>query len=528
MFRFLPKGPIIMTTQAITANGALSNSSMGDHDLAPLVEYLTKSGTYLSRSQLETDRDMEKLFSASPELALKLVFYGRMISRKPTKCDNQVTGLGIRNEFHQALVYLHNNHPDLLYPNLHLIPRVGCWKDLMVPPVCNTLDADQIYLLLSEGIKNNDQLVFKFLPTIREGSKARSERDRARSKFALGFCKFLGINTKTYRKMKASGTAHTFQQDMSAGRFQELDFSKIPSRALRNITHKTGKDGQTTIARHNQEDRFTKFLLSGKDINFVGYPFELLKDAKKATSRYQKELVNLQYWSLLEKARASCTLGNVLPVLDTSGSMSWNTFGGATPLDICLSMGILLADLNEGWFHNKVCMFESTSWMETLSGSFCDKVKQIPENAMGSTNFESAVDLMIKLKKDHPEIPASEFPKTVLVISDMQFNPVGNNVQTNAKIAKERLAKAGIEGVTFVWWFVNNEHSEFPVTLKDQGMLTISGFDPSNLKTLLGMGNKEVSQGTETKEEERSETTPLDGLLNLLRQDLLSEIVIAA
>ena len=40
---------------------------------------------------------------------------------------------------------------------------------------------------------------------------------------------------------------------------------------------------------------------------------------------------------------------------------------------------------------------------------------------MGSTNFQSVVDEIVRIRKSNPNIPLEDYPSTLLVVSDMQF-----------------------------------------------------------------------------------------------------------
>ncbi len=60
-----------------TENGALSHSTTGN----VLLDYFSKCGTYRDRTLEEVFATMGNLWYESPILALKLVFYNRLITR---------------------------------------------------------------------------------------------------------------------------------------------------------------------------------------------------------------------------------------------------------------------------------------------------------------------------------------------------------------------------------------------------------------------------------------------------------------
>ena len=100
--------------------------------------------------------------------------------------------------------------------------------------------------------------------------------------------------------------------------------------------------------------------------------------------------------------------------------------------------------------------------------------------AYGSTNFLSVISLIIEVRKRHPEIPESEFPKGVLCISDGEFNRVCRNrpdrftdekdlAVTNFSAAREMLksffSKQFVDDFKIVLWDVlNSYYSNNPYT----------------------------------------------------------------
>ena len=64
----------------VTENGALSNSSTG----SALLDQFSKASTYVnvSRPQSDVEIDMVAIWDENPELAMRILFYWRMITRK--------------------------------------------------------------------------------------------------------------------------------------------------------------------------------------------------------------------------------------------------------------------------------------------------------------------------------------------------------------------------------------------------------------------------------------------------------------
>ena len=111
----------------------------------------------------------------------------------------------------------------------------------------------------------------------------------------------------------------------------------------------------------------------------------------------------------------------------------------------------------------------------------------------------SVVDEIVRLRKAKPEIPLADYPQTLLVVSDMQFNPSGSywysrkgtDEMSNIEAAKTKLRTVFpdefVDNFKFIWWDVTSrETSDVPSTLDDKSSYFFSGFDGSIVSFLLG------------------------------------------
>jgi hypothetical protein len=143
-----------------------------------------------------------------------------------------------------------------------------------------------------------------------------------------------------------------------------------------------------------------------------------------------------------------------------------------------------------------------------LSGTFSEKWNAIrcASTAWGSTNVLSIIDMLIKERKAHPSIPVDEYPNTILVVSDMQFNPTGRwnsrkeREQTTYEAIKDMLHGAfpdeWVDNLKIIWWYCASRSGaghDVPATMDDPGMYLVSGFDGSIISLLL---NTKVDEKT--------------------------------
>lgn len=495
---------------AHTENGAISYNTFG----TALLDQFGKAGVYRGRDINDVWSDQNILWSENPEFALKFPFYLRMITRQSNvighgKTEKVQRGAGARDEAFKRLLWIAKYHPEEFYRNLWLLPVVGSWKDLWVllsfDGANEYLDESKFFEVIAEGINDpsHKDLVKKYMPRIRSSKKCTTAWAMKTNSLAKRFADAAGWSYKDYRTYKTSGEAHTFQKIICKGLYSNIDWKTIPGKALLNLV--SGK----FLGNHNLKDTYYNWIKTQPVAKFNGYAFELgrkLGNSKyefNKTSRVTRITVDKQFDGLIATASkdGGAIQGNVLCALDTSGSMSGPALddAGTTPFHVCISLGIYFSELNQGAFHNTVAMFDDTSTLLKLKGkTFSDKWNEIisQNTAWGSTNFQSVIDLIVDTRKNHPEIALEDFPSTLVVVSDMQFNPSAsyyNHVseQTNYETAMSKLRrvfpKEFVDSFKIIWWYCSNRKtSDFPSTMENGGTYMLSGFDGSIISFLLG------------------------------------------
>ncbi|MBR4367531.1 MAG: DUF2828 family protein [Bacteroidaceae bacterium] len=521
-----------MANVAYTENGAFSYKTTG----SDLVDQFSKAGCYIGRDINDVFEDMINIWNESPLDALRFVFYLRLITRKVKVSESETTdtvqkGQGLKDEVFKRLLWVAKKHSETFYNNIWLLPIIGSWKDLWVLMYydkqfgIHAIDEEEIFDIISQGLKEASQtdLVRKFMPRIKSNSKCTTLWGKVSNSLAKHYAKHCGLTYQEYNKIKSSGLAHEFQQQISAGRYSEISWNKIPGKALSNLTN------GNFLRNHNLVENFIRWIMEQPTTKYTGYVFELLKkylDNKRGGNlMYKNILINKQFDELVSKAEADGKIsGNVLCALDTSGSMSWGILGtNVSVYDVCVSLGMFFSTLNKGAFHKNVAMFDNHSRLLQLSGTFTEMVDEIlaQSTAWGSTNFQSLIDEIVRVRKTRTDIPLEDFPKTILVVSDMQFNPAGG-YQTNYEAMKNKLLEAFpedfVNDMKFIWWDCIGRREDAPATMEDNGCYFFSGFDGSIISQLLG---------TEVEEKdniERKNPTMEEVLNKALTQDILLNV----
>lgn len=502
-----------------TENGAVSYASTGSE----LIDQFSKAGTARGRNIDEVWVDQAKLWGSDPVNALKFPFYLRMITRQTNlldegqKTEKVQKGQGARDEAFKRLLWIARYHKDEFYRNLWILPLVGSWKDLWVLlSMDDTLDKEKFFEVIAQGINSatHKDLVKKYMPRIRANKICTTDWAKKTNQLAKDFAHFAGWSLKEYREFKSTGKAHVFQKVICARMYDKLNFNLIPGKALLNLV------SGDFLKNHNLTDTYVEWLKTQPVAKFNGYVYELGKKLPKSgygsgtLTEAQKITIDKQFDSLIATAEKDgpAINGNVLVALDTSGSMTSQISGvpGLTSFDVCISLGIYFSELNKGAFHNTVAMFDNVSRLKTFkSKTFTEKWYEIlKENtAWGSTNVLSIIEMMIRTRKEHPEIPIEDYCSTILVVSDMQFNPTGRysyyggKEQTTYEAMQSMLRTAfpdeWVNKLRIIWWYCASREGsshDVPVTMDMPGMYVLSGFDGAVISLILS--SDEVDEKT--------------------------------
>lgn len=533
----------------LTENGAVTLTTTG----SMIVDQFGKAGNYRGRELYDVFDDQERIWNENSEAALRFPFYLRMVTRKvkinkEDETDKVQNGQGARDESFKRLLWIAKEHPDAFYDNIWALPIVGSWKDVWmmmfydIKEGLNVLNHEAMFTLIAQGLlcETHVDLVKKFMPRIKSQSKCKTEWTKVTNKLAKEFANLMGLSYKEYNKTKSSGKAHDFQKLICSRNYDKLNWNHIPGRALNILT--TGK----FLANHSLEKDYEKWIMEQPVAKFTGYVFELAKKAREAgVTRYGynnrkispavRHTLDAQFMGLVEQARQNGNITeNVWCALDTSGSMSCSVQGlnGVTCSDVANSLALFFGELNTGAFHNKIIMFDDTSYPYDIKGDgFCDKIINLPAVPCGSTNFQSIVEEIAKIRVEHPEIPLEEYPTTILVVSDMEFNPAGiswrnsRTEPTNYEYSKNTLKRVFpeefVDNMKFIWWDCASRYgnTHYEGNSLTPGCTFLSGFDPSIITMLMG-----ETRVADTKTGELRQMTGEELVVKALSQEILNYI----
>ena len=476
------------TNYIYTENGALTHQSTLDG----LLDLFSLGAAYRTRSDEDCIVLFQKAYRENPVYALKCLFYLRDVRG----------GQGERRFFRVVTKWLAANQTDAMRRNLQYVPEFGRWDDLYVF-VGTKLERDA-FKLMEEQAKlditcKTPSLLAKWLKS--ENTSSAESRELANKTRAA-----FGLNHKQYRKMLSTLRAriNVVERLMSAGKWDEIEFDKIPSKA--------GLVYRNAFARHDIERmKSEKNVVSYKDfvldekttVNAKDlYPYEVVAKAYNLTAnsyeyswsqrRYierkvdptERAAIN-KYWANLKDYFNGCSL-DALCVVDTSGSMTGSE--ASAPINVAISLGLYAAERARGPFAGHYISFSRRPQLiETVGVDFVDKVRRIYQtNLCENTNIEATFDMILDTAHKN-RCRQSDLPKSIIVVSDMEFDSARGYYswdriahgerRTLMENIKRKWEAAGYRMPNLVFWNVQARQDNIPMKVED-GITMCSGFSP--------------------------------------------------
>jgi hypothetical protein len=190
-----------------------------------------------------------------------------------------------------------------------------------------------------------------------------------------------------------------------------------------------------------------------------------------------------EQWNALPNWMTS-NKGGILPVVDTSGSM----YG--LPIQVSVSLGIYIAERTEGPFRNHFVTFSSQPKMQKMTGeTLHQKLTSVCSAEWGqSTNIEATFEAVLH-HATTSGASTEDMPKTILILSDMEFDQCANINETAMQSIRRQYNEAGFDLPNVVFWNLNARLGNVPVRLDEQGTALVSGFSPTIMKSILSADN---------------------------------------
>ena len=436
-----------ITNFSTTANGAATLKSSTN----PLLDLLFLAGAARTMSEEDISLVVDKALVYDEGSAIKLIFWSGDIRE----------GAGERRFFTLALTRIKAHNPSRFEELIQYVPLFSRWDVLFnfeesIPYVAEVFRA------------KSDTLLFKWLPR---------EKNKKFARFRNALLKHLGISNKEYRKTCAS-FSHSVEQDLSAKRFGDINYSHVPSIAFKKYTNTFNKHDSNRFRQFINDANAGKTKVNAGAIHpdrIIGYDVD---DWDAAAAQWK----NLPKYTLA---------GNTLAVCDVSGSM----YG--TPMDVSIGLGLYLSENLTGEWKDVVCTFSHEPTFLKLEGDLRDKHMQLREAPWGmNTNLIAVFSNILEFglaKNIKPE----DMPHKILVISDMEFDEAAHSYHhsftTNFEAIDEMYANSPYEKPEIIFWNVQGRIGNVPVKSNEHGVKLVSGRSPAVLKFVLESGGNPMS-----------------------------------
>lgn len=479
------------TNYTYTENGALTHKST----MSGLLDLFAMGAAYRTRTNEDVIMLFKNAYDEDPTYALKCLFYIRDVRG----------GQGERRFFRVATKWLASAHTEAMERNLIHIPEYGRWDDLFnflgTPLETKALDIVKHQLALDVQCKT-PSLLAKWMPS--ENTSSMETRQRAKV-----VRKYLNMSSKEYRKVLSilRKRINVLERLMSEGRWDEIEFDKIPSKA--------GLKYKNAFARHDIErmkknpevksyEDFAKDTETKVNAKAL-YPYEVVAKATEvmgvrdywrrretvALDNTDRLMVN-KYWDNLADYFNGKTF-NGLAVVDTSSSM---TGGDASaPINVAISLGMYCAEKAKGPFAGHYVSFASRPQLIAVNGAdFCDKVARIYKtNLVDNTNIEATFDMLLNVAIQN-NCSQDDLPQNLLILSDMEFDQGtghyfygGNKWNPNTLMEKirDKWASYGYRLPHLIYWNLQARQNNIPENIGCGLISYVSGMSPSIFETIL-------------------------------------------
>ena len=452
-----------------------------------VLDMFALGGSYRNREDNDVILLFKNAYEENPELALKCLFYLRDIRG----------GQGERRFFRVAFKWLCEKHIESAKKNLINVSEYGRWDDLIYVAV-NTPLQNEAFAIIKHQLAldvncKTPSLLAKWLPS------QNASNDETK-KLGHIMAKYLGISNKQYRKTLSTlrERIKVLEKLMSANRWDEIEFDKIPSRA--GLIYKNAFARRDILAKKYEafaKDKTTKVNaealypqeIAERVFNSCGYGCWSKRTILSETDR----LMLQKYWDNL-KDFYNGREENGIAIVDVSGSMT------GTPMNAAVSLGAYIAEKAHGHFANHFITFSNHPQLVRFKGvDIVDKfIRCSNADWGGTTNLRAVFDLFLTTAQNQ-NTRVEDMPTRLYFFSDMEFDSCvsfndrdswgycrmasENSIQTGLESIKEKWAREGYKLPQVIFWNLNARNNNIPAI--GEGFSYVSGFSPSMIDCIL-------------------------------------------
>jgi hypothetical protein len=376
-----------------------------------------------------------------------------------------------------CLSWLKKNHNEIYKSNvLTYINKYGCWNDLNYIIKTNYKNNYE-YRLFANQLKT-DKIALDEKKEISLCAKwvINSNTDKT-----IKIARYLFDDIKNYHERYRKEYLKPLRQKLELvetkickNDWDNINYNKIPAGSLKYYKKLFIKKDNIKYSNFIQE-----LMKNNGKIKITGLlPHQIIKNYLDNMHNDDiDETLELE-WKTLVSFYNDINNDNenmIIPIVDVSGSMFCfsNKKSGVMPVTVSIALGLLLAEINKGIYHNKVITFsEKPQIFEIRGETLKDKIKCLRDSEMGfNTNFLKIADLLIN---------NNLICKRLICFTDMQFDMNQNHNQFI-----EKFRTNGLEVPELIYWNLSGQFNNFPINNKDTNTSILSGFSEQFLKIIL-------------------------------------------
>jgi len=475
--------------KSYTENGATAFKTSGKE----LLDFNFNVTSMRSWGSKKIEDAFAGVFYENPNIAIKYWFY----------CMDCREGLGERNIARSIMHGMILHHPEIVEKVFKLIPEYNRWDTLILlaDPTFNSneelrkkvlkyIENQFISDLNNVGTERPISLLAKWMPS--ENASSKETKRMARQ-----LMQDLNVRPRYYRRGLSllRDKLNVVECDMSANNWGEINYEHVPSKA--NLNYKNA------FMRHDTERRqsYLDSLKKGESkINAkVLAPYEITHSYGGSygygVKPYDEALE--QMWKALPRYQ----MNDVLVVRDGSGSMTCKVSKETSCLDVATSLAIYAAEHNSQNWYNKFITFSSKPRFVDMSQckSLRDKIQYCSNfDECSNTDIYKTMELILNtaISKGYKQY---QLPKTILIVSDMQFDAYGgpywcgsgehgsfNYDKTLFELIQMRYKQFGYKLPKIVFWNVDSRGNKtIPIQQNECGLILVSGFSANIFKLVL-------------------------------------------
>ena len=397
-------------------------------------------------------------------------------------------GAGNRSGAREAIRWIANNHSEWINANIHFVPEVGRWDDLiaLMDTPCEAI-AVKYWI---EAIKSGNGLAAKWAPREKSDKPVYHKLRRA-----------AGLDPKSFRKLLSENTKVVENLMCSKG-WDVINYNHVPSVAMARSVN--------TFTKHDTE-RFQVWKDSLKDpesdnkVNAeVLFPHDCIRTLKaelgsnlkqgfytwskergKDNEVYEEsEVANAQFAALPNYMEGNDM--RLICLCDFSGSMATPVSGSVEAIDVSMALGLYCSDRlgkENPFYRNFIPFSDDSRLVDWKEDSFSVAAQKYNDGFCGNTNITSALDQILdaaKLFKANND----QIPNCLLILSDMQFDPGSNDSKTAVEACMDKWEKAGYSRPKIIYWNLGDSDTS-PATSESKDVALVSGFSPALLTAIL-------------------------------------------